>query len=392
MSITQSEKTNQMLFSLLRCAVSGTPLTEEEKTQFDTSLLPAVLVLAESHDVAHLLALALKQNHLLPQEGTGLQKSLLRAVYRYELLHSEYEKLCQALESAGIPFIPLKGSVLRDYYPEAWMRTSCDIDILVHPEDTEKAAAVLEETCGYVQHHKGSHDISLFSPTQTHVELHYDLVEDGIANEASDVLRTVWETAAARDGFRFLHEMTGEMFLFYHLAHMAKHFIKGGCGIRPFLDLWVMQDKLPLSEEKMEALLKKARLQSFRDSVYEVVSVWFENAPHSEVTRGIESYILHGGVYGNLSNTSVMKATAGESKLRSFGKLMFMSRKNLETLYPNLVKYPFLYPFYQVWRWFRIFNPKKYKKIKHMTDVRNAVSKEDISTMKGLLGHLGLME
>ena len=45
---------------------------------------------------------------------------------------------CNALEKAQIPFVPLKGSVIRKYYPEAWMRTSSDIDVLVHKEDVEK--------------------------------------------------------------------------------------------------------------------------------------------------------------------------------------------------------------------------------------------------------------
>ena len=55
---------------------------------------------------------------------------------------AEYENLCSAFEKAQIPFLPLKGSVIRKYYPEAWMRTSCDIDILVHDEDVGRAKEI----------------------------------------------------------------------------------------------------------------------------------------------------------------------------------------------------------------------------------------------------------
>ena len=84
--------------------------------------------MSAKHDVIHLLALGLKQNELISKENSEIEKYILKAVFRYERLRYEYNNLCDALEKAQIPFIPLKGSVIRKYYPEAWMRTSCDID------------------------------------------------------------------------------------------------------------------------------------------------------------------------------------------------------------------------------------------------------------------------
>ena len=49
------------------------------------------------------------------------------------------QKTSFKIKKVQIPFLPLKGSVIRQYYPEPWMRTSCDIDILV---DFEKDAHV----------------------------------------------------------------------------------------------------------------------------------------------------------------------------------------------------------------------------------------------------------
>lgn len=46
------------------------------------------------------------------------------AIYRYEKINYELNRLRSALNEAQIPFIPLEGSVLRQYYPEPWMRTS----------------------------------------------------------------------------------------------------------------------------------------------------------------------------------------------------------------------------------------------------------------------------
>lgn len=67
-----------------------------------------------------------------------LQQIVFRVVYCYKRMNYEYEQVCDALEKAEIPFIPLKGVVIREYYPEPWMRTSCDIDILVREKNLKK--------------------------------------------------------------------------------------------------------------------------------------------------------------------------------------------------------------------------------------------------------------
>lgn len=70
-------------------------------------------------------------------------------------INHEYNRICDALESVEISFLPLKGSVLRQYYPEPWMRTSCDIDILVHENDLEKTTEYLVRDLGYIYDRKG---------------------------------------------------------------------------------------------------------------------------------------------------------------------------------------------------------------------------------------------
>lgn len=50
------------------------------------------------------------------------------------------------LESAGIPAVPLKGSILaRQLYRDVGARTSVDLDVLVAPQDLRAAVAALEE-------------------------------------------------------------------------------------------------------------------------------------------------------------------------------------------------------------------------------------------------------
>lgn len=208
--IAMNQRINQILFALLRSAVYGGQLKDTEKAVFSEEMLPQLLAISRKHDVAHLLAVGIDQNGLISEQlkkESKIEYEILKAVYRYERLNAEYKRICNALEKAEISFLPLKGSVIRKDYPEAWMRTSCDIDILVRKSDVDKAISYLVENHQYVFDWKGPKDVSLFSPSKQHIELHYSLMEDDVANSASEILQSVWDTATHKDGYNYWYEM-----------------------------------------------------------------------------------------------------------------------------------------------------------------------------------------
>ena len=344
----------QILFALLRSAINGTKLTEEERIQYSPDFLRDLLKITSKHDVVHLFVFGLKQNELISNENNDIENCIFKAVYRYEHIRYEYEKLCAILEKSQIPFLPLKGSVIRRYYPEPWMRTSCDIDILVHEEDSEKAKCILVNEHGCIYQGKGSHDISLFTPANVHIELHYGLVENGIANESSDVLKSIWNVAILREESDYWHEMTDEMFYFYHVAHMAKHFENGGCGIRPFIDLWILDHIENKDQSKRDALLEQGELLRFSEVARHLSRVWFGNEEHSELTKQMEQYILRGGVYGNSENRILVQQQKKGGKIKYVFSKVFLPYEVIKFHYPILQKHRWLTPFMQVRRWFKL--------------------------------------
>ena len=214
-----------MLFSILRSIFNGDQVSDADKQLVTEDLLKDIVKLASKHDIAHLVALGIINNELVDEQTKSqLQQIVFRAVYRYEKQNYELKQVCEALEKAQIPFIPLKGSVIRKYYPEPWMRTSCDIDVLVHEKNLRTAVSYLVENLNYTEHEQNSHDISLFSPSGNHIELHYDLVENHIADSPSEILADVWNVVELKEGYSYHYEMPDDMFYFYHVAHMAKHF------------------------------------------------------------------------------------------------------------------------------------------------------------------------
>ena len=347
----------ELLFRLLQVAVCAAPADEQLKIACTTEALEAVYTLSRKHDLTHLVGQAVGKLGLPESEAlTKCKQAAMQAFMRYALQSYEYDQCCKALEDAKIPFIPLKGSVLRDWYPEPWLRNSCDIDILVKEEMLDTAVAALVNALGYTAGSKGDHDITLNAPNGVHLELHYDTIQERYeAGTSRSVLSGIWEASHCAESKQFHRCLSDEMFYFYHIAHMAKHFENGGCGIRPFLDIWILHNRIDPNKEKRAALLKEGGLQAFAQGAQKLSRVWFSGAEPDSLTLQMEQYILFGGTYGNLTNR------AAYGQVKSGGKLqylltqrIFMPYDYLKAEYPILKDKKYLTPIYQGVRWVRM--------------------------------------
>lgn len=384
------QRTIQILFALLRSAICGTKLTEEERNNYSPDLLQDLLKISSKHDVVHLLVFGLKQNELISKENSDIEKCILKAVYRYERLRYEYENLCEALEKAQIPFLPLKGSVIRKYYPEAWMRTSCDIDVLVHREDLENTISYLVSHQNYVEKERATHDVSLFTQTGIHVEIHFDLVEEGRAKNAIDVLRSVWNNAILHENSEYWYEMTGVYFYFYHIAHMAKHFENGGCGIRPFIDLWILDHMKDIDLSACDVLLSQGGLLRFTNASRTLSEVWFGGKEPDELSLQMQEFLLHGGVYGSTDNRVALQQKKKGGRIGYVLSRIIIPYAKLKRYYPVLEKHRWLMPLMQIRRWFMLLNPDVAKMAKREMAINGNLAKTKTDEMNSFLDDIGL--
>lgn len=348
------EKIIRAMMDLVAYEVCGKEI-DKPQYAFTDEELAKLYKLAKSHDLAHLVGDALIKNDLI---GDGevkakFQKQIMLAVYRYEKINYELGRLRKVLNEAKIPFIPLKGSVLRQYYPEPWMRTSCDIDVLVHESDLEHAISALTSVAGYKADSKGSHDVGMFSDGGVHLELHYSLIEDKIVGSVADILRNAWEKASpVSDTSEYA--FGDDMFFFYHTAHMAKHFINGGCGIRPFIDIWVLNHRISYDREKRDALLAKGGLLTFAKEAESLSEAWFGNGEHTDITRRMQDYLLKGGVYGTTANRVSVQQIRKGGKIRYAFSRIWLPYDVLKFHYPSLEGKRWLLPIFEVRRWFKL--------------------------------------
>lgn len=380
------DSTFALLTDILKSRVCGTPTALPSLTLDEAK---ALYRLAKRHELAHIVGDALCHRGLLPDEKAEgvFEKESLRALYQSEQRERELAVFSQYLEENEIPFMPLKGAVLRALYPDAWLRNSCDIDVLIHEEDLSRAKALLLHH-GYRLFGMGGHDVSFDAPSGVHIELHYRLIEARVLPGMEIPLENPWASAIPVGEGSYRYKMNNALLYYYHIAHMTKHYLFGGCGIRPFLDLWLLRHKGERDEDVLSLLLEEGGLQAFHRAACALAEVWFGEGVHSPLTKEMEEHVLRGGVYGSTENRVKVQQIKRGGKLRYALSRIFLPYRSLKFSYPVLEKHKWLYPICQVRRWFRLafFGAKHSLRELHLN---SALSEEESRKTVSHLHELG---
>ena len=382
--------TGEKLIQLIGSEVCGNtlslclPVTNEELTK--------IYLLADIHDMAHIASSALLNNGLLagnPLENVYREK-VYSTLYRFESQCYVLEKVSGVLENARIPYIPLKGAVIKDIYPQSWMRTGCDIDILVHEADARRAAEMIVKSLGYEEKGRGKHDIQILSTENIYVELHFSLLEEDASPSMAKVLEKAWDYAKPVEGGKFRHELSDEMFYFYHIAHMAKHFLRGGCGIKPFLDLRLMNKIRSYDTAETQMLLREGKLTDFAEAAEKLSRVWFLDEEHNKITRLMEEFIFNGGCFGSDETRMLSEQQKSGGRRKYLLSRIFVPYDELKSQYPVIKKHKFLTPFCEICRIFSLLFGKKKKFRKNYIGKLEDFSEKHIDDISFLFESVGL--
>lgn len=367
----------------------------DRELEFDQDITAQELVevykLSKRHDMAHIVGISLAKAGLLEKTSEiaeRFEKEQYLAVFRYENFKYEIDRLCKIFDEEKIPYVLLKGAVIRDFYPEPWMRTSCDLDVLVKEEDLDTAIKALTEKLGYkVDGNKRFHDIDLFSESGVHLELHFNIKENIPALD--NVLSRVWEYAlkANEDPQRF--NLTNEFLLYHLMAHAAYHFVGGGCGVRPLIDIYLLKNKLKYDESVLKQLCEESGIGKFYSSVFKLCECWFEGAEHIVLTDEMQKFILQGGAYGTRKAHIAARQEARGGKGGYAMSRIFAPYDVLKQRYPKLRGRAQM-PIYQVRRWIDVARAGGVKRSAMELKINNSLDIESVKTVQTLMKQLDL--
>ena len=206
-----------IFISLLRSQIAPGGESTVSVERIDAAMISELFRLAEIHDVTETMFLALVECGAL-KKGDELFEKFTDAedvsYFRLKRLEHSLAEIKDTFEAAGIDHVPLKGSVMRKYYPSPLMRMSADIDVLVREASLDEATRVLCDKLGYkVTSKKDFHDISLYTPDGMHLELHFNIMENNSALDGT--LSRVWDYVAPVSHKKHEFALVPEFFAFH---------------------------------------------------------------------------------------------------------------------------------------------------------------------------------
>lgn len=303
--------------------------------------------LAEGQGLSGAIAPILKQNALLAEEALApFLAAQLEAVRSTTLLSYELSRIRAVLEDGGIDYVLLKGAVLRALWPAPWMRTSCDIDILIREGDLSRATDALSAALGYTVRTVGFRDASLYAPNDAvHLELHFSL-RDPAGRSAA--LGAAWDYAA-RVGEGHEYRFLPHFEVFFLLFHLLGHIDTGGGGIRPVIDLALLRRE-GYDSEGLTSLLSDCGLSRFAEVVFALGDSILDGEPIEVLSASLAEWLILGEMYGEIHRRAVVKHAKGKNRSsrrvrrRYVLSRLLPKRRELALSYPALARHAWLYP------------------------------------------------
>lgn len=347
---------------LIYCAVNN---NKPQSDKVQNMNIENLYKTAERHMLTAVTAIALESAGVKAADFTQAKGKACR---KNAVLDVERNSLFKYLDSKGIWYMPLKGAVMKDYYPKYGMRQMSDNDILFDPEHR---AAVREyfEKRGYeikiYQH--GNHDIYL-KPPISNFEMHVELFHPNHAVRFPKIYNYYQNVKERliKFGNGCEYHFSNEDFYVYMTAHEYKHYSVAGTGLRSLLDTYVFMKKFEdtLDMKYIKGELEKLGIAEFELENRSLAMNLFGSNKLTDEDNSMFKYIVFSGIYGNKDNAIINKirrtgssGIAGKIKY-VFGRL-FPPLEKLKSSYPIFFKYKVLLVFLPFYRFVRIFTVSK---------------------------------
>lgn len=316
------------------------------------------------------------------QKGEGwsrLQEGLagLYHQFLYCGIVQEHEMgaLLDRMEQDGIDCLPLKGWILRTYYPEPLMRTMGDLDVYIRDFDAGKMRRWMEQE-GYTPcqvDEESVHDIYQ-KPPFTHVEIHRRLVDTNCLwnvgwGRTIRLMEDIWAHRVLAEGKKHTYRMRDEDFYLYHLVHFYKHFFYEGAGLRMLADTYILLRRKggQLDWAYISRRLEMLGIQAFAEQIRKLTLAAFTGEEMDQDAMEAIAFLTQGTAHGEWENEAYIlfakqgTGSAGQDASTMVRRQLFPSRRALQQRYPRLRTMPWLLPFYWVARGCRVAFLERFK-------------------------------
>ncbi len=358
--------TKEMIY-LVRCVVNNTVPDKERILKMNLTNLYQV---AQKHMMTVLVAYVLESVGIFNRKFVQARGKAVRKVVVMEI---DKDLLFERLEQEGIWYMPVKGIIIKDFYPSVGMRQMADYDILFNETYADKVKEIMEDLGFTCQNFgRADHDIYYKQPV-SNFEMHRVLFDETSQKEIYDYYRDIKKRFIKNEGSEYGYHFSNEDWYIYMIAHEYKHYQLSGTGFRSLLDTYIFWQKLgnDLNTDYIATEIKKLNLSDFERKNKELAFHLFGKGELTESDKEMMEYVMFSGTYGSMWNNlknSVNKYGGGtQGKRRFWLRKIFLPMAEIKVLHPfyyrHKVMLPIL-PFYRIGRAFTVNRKKTMKKIK----------------------------
>lgn len=348
MNQSKVSKTAMDLIYLVSCAFNSITPDAQRCSEMDDA---AVYSMASSHMLSAAAAYAIEKVSPLSQRWLNAKGNSKR---RLIIFQAERAKILREFDRHGIWYLPLKGILLKDIYPEASMREMSDNDILC---DASKMSEIRDIMCslGFTCVEFGNHNHDVYSKKPVSFEIHAHLFNPITWPTAYSYYSTLKERLIKDDDNRCGYHMTDEDFYVYCVIHMYKHFSHAGTGLRSLADVYLFNKAKgqSLDREYIRNELEFLGIREYEAKTRELAEKVFSFQPLSDSDKEELAFYADSGSYGTVDN--MIKNRLGgdnskKAKLRYIISRVFPSKEHLEQYHPVVYRHRVLYPLLVVYR------------------------------------------
>ena len=303
------------------------------------------------------------------------------------------DRICAAFEEAGITHMPLKGTLLKSFYPSPEMRVMGDSDILIKTEEYDRIVPIME-SLGCTPNFESNHEYGWKTATGLQLELHKRLIpsynEDYYAYYGDG-----WRLTRTVEGCSYRYEMSPEDTFVYLFTHFAKHYRDQGVGIKYALDFFVfLRHYESLDIKRAEREMKRLQLYDFYRNVMRMLRVWFEGEPSDDVTDLLTDKLFFDGVFGNAELNAVseglkMSKSTKSYRVKKVFQMMFPPSRTMRIKYPVLNTWAILMPIFWIVRLFDVVFIHR-DRVRKQKDRLDRMSDERVEQYRQQLNFVGL--
>lgn len=284
---------------------------------------------------------------------------------------SQIEKL---FSEEGIAYMPFKGSLIRDYYPNPELRTMGDRDILIHKSDCNKADEIMIR----LEYDRMIDNHAVWTYTKPHLmfEIHNEMFYETLTSDFDyrAYFSKSWDSAV-KENSSMKYIPDHRIHFLYIIAHTAKHIVNHGIGFRAFLDMVFYCKAYPEQSFQndwnwIKRELIRMKLYDFCLVCFVLCSKWFETdmpfikeADKDIDFESFENKIFNDGLFGLKNRENEAAHTAKELRksrhpfiitaLMITARQLFPPYRDLQLIpwYSWVDGKPWLLPAAWVYRW-----------------------------------------